>query len=73
MTEHTRPELAAERRICSRIRAQILRDPCAHCVHRVEGWGAAACSLVGRRYPLCMSDGRALQFELDEDTIRSVM
>lgn len=70
MTEHTRPELATERRICGRIRAQILRDPCAHCLNRVEGWGKSACSLVGRRFSLCMSDKRPLKFELDESTIK---
>lgn len=69
MSAHTGPELATERRICGRIRARILRNPCGHCIHRVEGWGAAACTLADRRYPMCLTDGRALQFDLDTTTI----
>lgn len=70
MTGYTGPEMNTERRICGRIRAAILRDPCRFCLNRVEGWDLAACKEPGRRYPLCGTDGRALKFDPDYDAIK---
>lgn len=70
MTAYSGPERNTERRICGRIRAKILQDACRYCKNRVEGWDAVACKEPNRRYPMCGSDGREFQFELDESTIR---
>ena len=72
MTDYSSPEMNTERRICGRIRALILRDACRFCTNRVEGWGAAACKESGRTYPLCGTDGRAVQFDPDYDQIEKV-
>lgn len=71
MSDYSRPEMNVERLICGRLRAKILRNACAYCLHRDRDApnGMATCQLFGRRYPMCGSDGRALQFELDESTI----
>ena len=71
MTDHTAPEMNTERRICGRIRALILKNACAFCVNRdrLAPVGMETCSLFGRRYPMCGSDGRALQFDPDFDAI----
>lgn len=73
MIDYTAPEANTERRICGRIRAQILKDACAVCTHRVEGWGKSACTLVGRTYPACGSDGRSLRFNPDHAAIDLMM
>lgn len=73
MSHYTSPEANTERRICGRIRARILKDACAVCVHRVQGWGKSACTLVGRTYPACGSDGRALRFTPDHTAIDLMM
>jgi len=71
MTDYSGPERNTERGIRKRIAAQVIRDRgCCHCKHRQEAWGNFMCSLVGRKFPQCETDGRALVFELDESTIR---
>lgn len=72
MTDYSGPERNTERRICGRIRARIIKNPCAHCTNRdmTAPPGFETCQLFGRRYPLCGTDGRALVFNLDESTIR---
>ncbi|HNR91595.1 MAG TPA: hypothetical protein PKO41_04125 [Dokdonella sp.] len=71
MSDYSAPEMNVERRICGRIRARILRNACAYCIHRDRNApaGFETCSLFGRRYPLCGTDGRALTFEFDETTL----
>lgn len=68
---YTSPEMVTERRICERLRAKILRNACAFCLHRDRDSpaGFETCSLFGRRFPLCNVDGRAFQFELDKETL----
>lgn len=73
MTEYSRPELATERRICGRIRAMVLRDPCRFCTHRVSGWGASACSTPGRYFPLCTKGRGTPAFEPDHELIDETM
>lgn len=73
MTDYSGPERNTERRICGRVRAKILRDACRYCLNRVEGWDAVVCKEPGRTYPMCGSDGREFQFELDESTIRDTL
>jgi len=71
MTDYYGPERNTERRICGRIRARVRKNPCAHCLNRdmTSGPGFETCQLFGRRFPLCGTDGRALEFTLDESTI----
>jgi hypothetical protein len=69
MTDHTRPERAAELMVCRRIRERIRSDPCSFCFHRDTAWGISRCKLAGRQYPQCLTDGRALQFEFDPTTV----
>lgn len=71
MTTHTPPEMNTERRICGRIRAAILKNACAYCKNRDKDApaGFETCSLFGRRYPMCGTDGRALQFDPDFEAI----
>lgn len=71
MTDYTPPEMNTERRICGRTRALILKNACAVCVNRdrLAPAGFETCQLFGRRYPMCGSDGRALQFDPDFDAI----
>lgn len=66
---HTRPEMAAERRICARILRQVRHDPCAHCIHRVDGWGRSAC-MACRTYPACTEQATGPSFELDRSTLK---
>ena len=68
MSEHTRPERSAELAIARRHRAEIYRDPCAHCLHRETAFGKAACPTFGRAFPRCLSTP-GLQFELDHATL----
>lgn len=74
MSDYSGPEMNVERRICGRIRARILRNACAFCLHRDRDApaGFETCSLFGRRYPMCGSDGRAFRFEVDESTLPRV-
>ena len=67
MNGYTKPERNVERRICGRTRAKILQNACAYCVNRdtLAPKGMETCSLFGRRYPMCGSDGRSLRFEPD--------
>ena len=71
MNDYTSPERNVERRICGHIRALILKTPCAYCRNRdpLAPAGFETCQLFGRRYPMCGSDGRALQFDPDFDAI----
>lgn len=71
MTDYTRPERNTERRICGRVRALILKNACAVCVNRdrLAPDGMETCQLFGRRYPMCGTDGRALQFDPDFEAI----
>jgi hypothetical protein len=69
MTQYSGPEMATEWRICRRLLAEVLRNPCAHCKFRVEGWGAVACSSTGLTFPMCTKRGSP-SFELDESTIK---
>jgi hypothetical protein len=71
VSDYSPPELATERRICGRIRAQILRDPCAHCVSRQMVFGKAICSgAIGRNFWTCTLDKREPTFTLDQSTIK---
>lgn len=65
---YTDPERSVERRQAGVIRARIMRDPCRHCVHRVEGWDKAAC-MACRTYPECMDRITGPRFELDPTTV----
>jgi hypothetical protein len=73
MTDYSPPELNTERRICGRIRAQVLRDPCGHCAHRQTVFGKAICSgAIGRNFWTCTRDQREPTFKLDEATLTKV-
>lgn len=62
----TRPEQSCAIRQAHIKRAAIYRaNGCGVCVHRVEGWGAVACSSTGRTFPLCIRTG-GVAFELDD-------
>lgn len=65
---HTGPEMAAERRICAKVMRRIRDDPCAHCIHRVDGWSKSAC-MGWRTFPACMDQATGPNFTLDPDTI----
>jgi len=69
MTNHTRPERAAEFAIARRHLAEVYRDPCAHCQHREMAFDKAICPTFGRTFPRCTS-APGLQFEPDHDTLR---
>jgi hypothetical protein len=75
VTDHTPPELSTERRICGKTRAKILKTACRYCTHRdrLAPKGFETCELFGRRYPQCMSDGRAFRFDPDHDEIDILM
>jgi hypothetical protein len=71
--DYSRPEMATERRICGRIRARVLRDPCAFCRNRVSGWGASTCNTPGKTFPMCTKRGSPAfdpDFELIDETMR---
>ena len=68
MNALTRPERCTELKIGRRTMAQVLADPCAHCLRRSVDWGEAHCSLGQRRYPMCMGD-RKPSFDIDWSTI----
>ena len=70
MTNHTRPERAAEFAIARRHLANILKDPCAACIHRQVAFDKSICPTYGRTFPRCTSTP-GLQFEPDHDTFRS--
>lgn len=65
---YTDPERSVERRLAGIIRTRILRDPCKHCIHRVEGWERAAC-MACRTYPACTTSLTEPRFELDPTTV----
>ncbi|MGN6094237.1 MAG: hypothetical protein ACTHOL_17950 [Luteibacter jiangsuensis] len=65
---YTTPELSAERRICRRLLAQVCRDPCGHCIHRVTGWGRSACK-ANRTFPMCTKQRTGPSFEPDHSTL----
>lgn len=73
MTDYTSPEMNTERRICGRVRAEILKNACRWCLNRDKDApaGMETCQLFGRRYPMCGNDGRALQFEPDHEAIEA--
>jgi hypothetical protein len=68
--ELTPPERFTERAGARRRRQSILPNPCAHCVHRDRqslAWGRAVCAVNhARAFPLCMKDGQAPSFEMDD-------
>ena len=72
MIAYTRPERAAEVSAARRVRAKVMRcGGCAMCVHRVEGWGRAACGLEpARRFPECVRDD-GTGFTLDIERVRA--
>jgi hypothetical protein len=72
MSNYSGPEMVTERRVCGRIRAIVLQDPCRYCVHGVSGWGASACSTKGRTFPMCTKRG-APAFEPDHERIEETM
>lgn len=73
MTVYTKPERIAERALCRRLRAEILRDPCGHCRHRQQVFDKAICSgPVGRTIWACLRDDRSPSFELDETTVGKI-
>jgi hypothetical protein len=70
----TRPENCAElaeRRKIRRLLAQ--HGGCAFCLHRdhtVLAWGRSVCKVNhARSFPLCLKDGKAPAFEMDEAKI----
>jgi hypothetical protein len=69
--QYSRPERAAELAIARRHRAEIYRDPCAHCLKRANGtvFGLGFCKDASRTFPRCLSTP-GLQFELDHSTLR---
>ncbi|HEY9096430.1 MAG TPA: hypothetical protein VIN35_11845 [Hydrogenophaga sp.] len=71
----TRPERFAQLDEARRYRRVIFeKGGCAFCVHRdkaVLAWGRAVCaSNNARSFPLCMKDGRAPAFQLDQTTLQ---
>lgn len=68
MSEHTRPERAAEFAIARRHLAKVYADPCGHCVHREMVFGNATCPTFGRSFSLCTRTP-GLQFEIDHATL----
>lgn len=72
MSDHTRPEKAAELRICRRLRSKILADPCKFCVHREMLWNKATCKgKPGRTWWTCRDGKTEPTFELDNATIEA--
>jgi len=69
VTAYSAPEFATERRICRRLLAQVLADPCGHCIHRVTGWNRSAC-IAHRTFPMCTKERTGPGFEPDHDTLR---
>jgi hypothetical protein len=65
---YTAPERNTERRLAGIIRAKIMKNPCAHCLNRVEGWDHAAC-MACRTYPACTEALTGPHFEPDPKTI----
>lgn len=67
---YTKPERAAEIAAALRVRSKIMRcGGCPVCVHRVEGWGRAACGLwPAKVFPACVDSGNGFTL----DTARSV-
>ena len=71
----TRPERFAQLGEARRYRREIFeKGGCAFCVHRdkaVLAWGRSVCAANNARsFPLCMKDGRAPAFELDQTTLK---
>lgn len=71
----TRPENSAELAERRRILARLMnRGGCWACLNRdpdVMAWGRSVCrGNPSRAFPLCLKDGQAPAFELDEQQIR---
>jgi len=70
VSDHTRPERAAELDICRRLMAKILEDPCGHCMNREKLWGKWTCkNNPGRTWWACRDGASEPSFTLDESTI----
>jgi hypothetical protein len=68
----TKPEQSAERELAKRQRIKVTQaGGCVYCVHRVEGWGRAACNTPGRTFPLCLKTP-GTQFEPDYDRLKGI-
>lgn len=71
MSDHTNPEFAAEMKICKRLRAKILENPCAACIHREVLWGKATCKgNPGRTWWACRDGKTEPSFQLDQSTLQ---
>ncbi len=74
----TRPENCAELRDRRKVlRLLTERGGCAFCQHRdpsVLAWGRSVCKANNARsFPLCMKDGRAPAFEMDENQVKEAL
>jgi hypothetical protein len=72
----TRPENYGELQQRRRIAAKIAQaGGCAMCLNRdkdVLAWGRSVCKANNARaYPLCLKDGKAPGFELDEQQLKA--
>jgi hypothetical protein len=69
---YTRPEKAAELRICRRMVATIMKDPCRYCINRGETyWERTFCKAEGRTYWGCRDGRSEPTFTLDRATIET--
>lgn len=67
VTNYSDPEMATERKLCRRIVAKIMKDPCRYCTNRhpETAWDRTFCKVDGRTWWAC-KDGKTLPtFELD--------
>ena len=74
----TRPENCAELAERRKIKRLLVeRGGCFACIHRdkdVLAWGRSVCKVNAKRsFPLCLSDGRAPAFEMDEDQVKEAL
>lgn len=74
----TRPENFGELAQRRRIKALLTeRGGCWACLHRdpdVLAWGRSVCKANNRRsFPLCMKDGKAPAFEMDEAQVKEAL
>lgn len=74
----TRPENCAELAERRRIKRLLMeRGGCFACLHRdpsVLAWGRSVCKANhARSFPLCLKDGKAPAFEMDEERVKEAM
>lgn len=74
----TRPENFGELSERRRIKALLVeRGGCWACIHRdktVLAWGRSVCQANNARsFPLCLKDGKAPAFEMDEAQVKEAL